>query len=109
MAAGGRQVAAGVGMLRQYTISTRWLQAHRRIVGSPMPDKAGLAGGTQSPGRVPLNCVKSAMTGVFGVFGGGLRLAACAAVIRMAHSAHAVASRRWRCDSRVGVMKIGPH
>jgi hypothetical protein len=72
-----------------------------------MPDRAGLAGAAQSPGREPLNCVKSAMTGVFGVFGGALRLAACAGGVRMAHSTHAVASRRR--GGRVGVMKIGPH
>jgi hypothetical protein len=94
-------------MLRQYTISTRWLQAHWRVVGSPRPESAGATGCSHVPGYEPLYSLKSAMAGVFGA--AGLRLAACACGVRMTHSAHAVASRQWRRDGRVGVMKIGPH
>jgi hypothetical protein len=80
-------------MLRQYSISTRWLQAQRRMVGMPIVDSAGSDGAAQSPGRAPLNSVKSAMAGVGGSAGAGLRPAACTGAIKAAHSAHAPATR----------------
>jgi hypothetical protein len=92
MAAGGRHVPAGAGMLRQYSISTRWLQAQRRMVGMPIVDRAGSDGATQSPGRAPLNVVKSAMAGVGVGAGVDLRPAACTGAIKAAHSAHAPAN-----------------
>jgi hypothetical protein len=81
------------------------------MVGIPIVDSAGSDGAAQSPGRAPLNSVKSAMAGVGGTIGAGLRPAACA--IKAAHSAHAPATRwiareDWRGDGRVGVMRVWP-